>query len=265
MKIIDESLSSLNKRGIYSITSDSGKRYIGSTKKSFLSRMNTHFGKLKCKHHPNEHLQLAWSKYGSESFTFEILEIIEDKEITEARETYWIAFYKSADRKYGYNINPYPDIAPSMGEESKDKIRETLKRRYKSGEIPLNEGNFKKGIQVWNKGKKYESTDHLKVPKTKTDKFMNKYKLDSERRRREMSPVEVYKDGNLIGVWNNAIELSEYSMTIENNIPVNSRFKTAMRRGKPRNYLAKNHIQNACNTNTPYKGLTFKYHIPGPR
>lgn len=265
MKLKDENLSSLNKRGIYSITSDKGKRYIGSTKKSFLSRMKTHVAKLQCNWHQNEHLQNAWCKYGTDKFTFELLEVIEDKESTEERETYWIAFYKSADREYGYNINPYPDKAPSMGEESKDKIRQTLIRRYKAGEIPMNEGNFKKGIQVWNKGKKYKSTDHLKVPKTRTDKVVEKLRIQKEKSRAIMSAVEIYSNGEMIGIWANVMELEEYSLTDENILPIESRFKTEMRRGKPQKYLSHAHINKACKSNTPYKGLMFKYHIPGPR
>lgn len=259
MKIKDESLSSLNKKGIYSITSGKGKRYVGSTKKSFLSRMKTHLGKLNRKCHPNEHLQLAWSKYGSDTFKFEILEVVEDNEFTEERETYWIEQYKSAERDHGYNINPYPGKAPSLGEESKDKISKTLKRRYKNGEIPLNEGNFKKGIEVWNKGKKYKSTDHLKVPKTMTDKFLKKYENDRIRLRNKMLPVEVYEGEKLIGIWKNTIELQEYSLTDKNTIPVNSKFKTKMRRGKPQKYLCSTHVHEACKNNTQYKGLKFKY------
>ena len=144
MKITDESLSSLNKKGIYSITSVSGKRYIGSTRKSFLSRIKTHTAKLRCNWHQNEHLQNAWNKYGSDAFTLEILEVIENNESIEERETYWISFYKSAKREYGYNINPYPNKAPSLGEESKDKIRQTLKRRYKAGGNTIKQWQFQK-------------------------------------------------------------------------------------------------------------------------
>ncbi len=264
MKIKDESLSSLNEKGIYSITHDSGKRYVGSTKKSFVSRMKTHVGKLQCSWHQNDHLQSAWNKYGTDSFTFEVLEVIEDNELVRDREEYWIKYHDAANRAYGYNINAHPDKSPILTPESIEKMRNTLKTRYANGEIPLNAGNFKKGIQVWNKGKKYKSTDHLKVPKTITEKFLNKYKNDRERRRSKMLPIEVYCGEKLIGIWDNAKVLEEYSLTAENTIPVNSKFKAEMRRGKPRQYLNAAHINIAYKTNTLYKGLIFKFKIPGP-
>lgn len=256
MKIKDESLSSLNKKGVYSITCDNGKRYIGSTKKSFLSRMNKHVSMLKINKHPTGHLQLAWNKYSSDLFTFDVLEVIENNEIVEVREAYWIEFYNSANREKGYNINPYPKKAPSSTKESREKIAETRRRRFASGEISLNEGNFKKGIQVWNKGRKYKSTEHLKVPKTMTEKLRMKYK---NHLRNKMLPVEVYKDGTLLGVWKNHMELQEYSLSENNILPVESKYLGEMRRGKPRNFLSYARIKLAAKQDSSYKGLKFKY------
>jgi group I intron endonuclease len=72
--------------GIYSITHiSSGKRYIGSSV-NIKRRWNAHRSALSRKLCDNPHLQNAWTKYGKESFLFEVLEddilstLLEDKE-----------------------------------------------------------------------------------------------------------------------------------------------------------------------------------------
>lgn len=163
MIIHQDSVKNLELKGIYSITSKEGKRYIGSTKKSFFSRFKSHFEKLRSYNHQNSHLQSAWKLYTSENFIFEILEVTDTD--FENREKYWIGFYQSGERDKGYNINKDPNKAPSHTQEVKDKISKTLHEKFKSGEILPNKGILKKGLIPWNKGKKYSSTEHLKVQK----------------------------------------------------------------------------------------------------
>lgn len=160
MRIKEESLEYLYKKGIYSITNKNGKRYIGSTKQSFMSRFIMHAHKLRSGNHQNNHLQSAWKIDGIVGFTFEVLEVLEDR--FEEREKHWIEEYSSWDRSKGYNINRDPNIAPSHTRETRDKISATLRKRYASGEISLNKGNWEKGSPPWNKGTKYDSTAHLK-------------------------------------------------------------------------------------------------------
>lgn len=57
-----------------------------------------HFFGLRTGGHPNKPLQAAWAKHGAEAFTFEILEALEDKDLTpigradllKARERHWL-------------------------------------------------------------------------------------------------------------------------------------------------------------------------------
>jgi len=60
--------------GVYSITnSENGKRYIGSTLN--LSRRKwEHFSHLRCRTHENRHLQSAFTLYGEDKFSFDVLE-----------------------------------------------------------------------------------------------------------------------------------------------------------------------------------------------
>jgi len=66
--------------GVYSITSPSGKRYIGSTKR-FDRRWKVHLYRLKRRIHHCEPLQHAYEKYGEIGLVFEILLVCEFKDL----------------------------------------------------------------------------------------------------------------------------------------------------------------------------------------
>ena len=79
IKISQENLGDLSKRGIYRIFSkETNKSYIGSTWKSFKSRWKQHLSKLNTNKHHSKELQNAINKYGTDSFVCEILEILLD-------------------------------------------------------------------------------------------------------------------------------------------------------------------------------------------
>lgn len=125
-------VSDNNKNGIYKITNKlNGKIYIGSTFCSggFKRRWTVHKSSLKNNRHPNKHLQYSWNKYG-DVFKFEIIEIIDNKDILIEREQYFIDFFESFDDKIGYNISRVVS-APMLGlkhtDEAKKKISEASK------------------------------------------------------------------------------------------------------------------------------------------
>src|ERR1700733_3463740 len=92
------------KSGIYQILNIvNGKFYIGSAVNIY-KRLLTHRAMLDINKHDNIHLQAAWNKYGEESFTFGIVEFVEDKSKLIEREQYWID--KTYCYKIGYNRNP---------------------------------------------------------------------------------------------------------------------------------------------------------------
>jgi group I intron endonuclease len=99
-----------NQCGIYIITNlINDKVYVGSTinKYGIYKRMYEHLYNLRKGKHINEHLQSAWNLYGEENFNFEILEIVDTLEMVNKREEYFIEYYKSYNREYGYNICRY--------------------------------------------------------------------------------------------------------------------------------------------------------------
>lgn len=81
--------------GIYIITNEiNNKVYIGQVgkgeNKNFMTRFNEHIYGLNNNHYKNDHFQKSWNKYKEENFTFDILEIVEDKNLLNDREKYWI-------------------------------------------------------------------------------------------------------------------------------------------------------------------------------
>lgn len=95
--------------GIYSINNlVNGKRYVGKSKK-IENRISAHFSLLK-KDEPsrkvNRHLFAAAKKYGLENFSWEILEYFDklDEDLLADREVFWMEFYNTTDRDFGYNL-----------------------------------------------------------------------------------------------------------------------------------------------------------------
>lgn len=83
------------------VSATTGKVYIGQTTQTLQERINQHnshaYG-----HQYNYHFHNAIRKYGSEDFTYEIIEDdIESIEVLNEREKYWIAYYDSYYN--GYN------------------------------------------------------------------------------------------------------------------------------------------------------------------
>lgn len=87
--------------GIYLIrNSVNGKIYIGSAE-NLGRRRREHWKELRNREHCNAHLQAAWSKYGEEEFSFEVLERCSD---LLKREDHWLYQYGLPNSEIGYNI-----------------------------------------------------------------------------------------------------------------------------------------------------------------
>lgn len=123
---INYSLEELKNAGVYSIVHlESGKRYVGSTK-SFHYRVLTHRATLNKGTHDNKVLQEAWNLYGKEAFSFEILEIILDKDLRIQREQYWMDFYNSV--KEGFNMGTSA-VNPMLGNTHTPEAREKIRQK----------------------------------------------------------------------------------------------------------------------------------------
>lgn len=230
MNIVISKFDDLCKKGVYCITNtENNKIYIGSTLDSFRIRWRKHIQKLRNNTHPNSHLQNAFNKYGENKFQFSIIEIIDnDDEILEKEKEY-IRNKGCCDRLLGYNIESDP-FKREVSEETKQKISETLKRKYASGEITKPSGC---SIAGWNKGKKCPQIGET---------------------RREMSnSIEVYDyNMNLMVTFRSMIDLCEWSE--KNTMP---RLKIDGR-NKKGGILRRDKINLSIRTEKPYKGLYFK-------
>ena len=120
--------------GVYQIYNTvNGKRYIGSSI-HIEQRFKEHLRNLRANKHANAHLQSAWNKYGEHSFVFEEIELCEPDQCLKIEQEY-IDYYYAADRKFGYNIDPYADHAGNtLSEETRKKISEKAKGRKWSKE-----------------------------------------------------------------------------------------------------------------------------------
>ena len=120
--------------GVYQIYNTvNGKRYIGSSI-HIEQRFKEHLRNLRANKHVNSHLQSAWNKYGEHSFILEEIELCEPDQCLKVEQEY-IDYYHAADRKFGYNIDPYADhTGNTLSEETRKKISEKAKGRKWSKE-----------------------------------------------------------------------------------------------------------------------------------
>jgi group I intron endonuclease len=88
---------------IYKITNQvNGKVYIGQTNlPSVQDRFNAHI--KKANRHVNRYLYDAMNHYGIDNFSIEELEHC-DKDDLDDREIYWISYYQSNNKEFGYNM-----------------------------------------------------------------------------------------------------------------------------------------------------------------
>lgn len=122
----------LPKSGIYAIKNTvNGKVYVGSAV-NLRQRFISHRSCLKKGTHHSLKLQRAWDKYGSETFVFEVIESVSDKQNLIKCEQYWIDEMVAAGEHTGYNILPVagsplgikcsPETIAKMSESHKGKI-----------------------------------------------------------------------------------------------------------------------------------------------
>lgn len=107
---------------IYKHTSPSGKYYIGVTKQNPKDRWKNGYGYL-----DNEYFTRAIKKYGWNNIKHEILFTNLTKEEAEQKEIELIAFYKSNNRDFGYNIENGGSLSGKHSEYTRLKISNALK------------------------------------------------------------------------------------------------------------------------------------------
>lgn len=169
--------------GIYKIQHiESGKLYVGSAK-NIESRWGEHFRQLRRGVHHSAKLQRAWNKYGSEMFSFSVLEEVKDPSKLLEREQFWIDSTNAV--KSGYNITPTAGslLGHKMAEESKERMRIAATGHIKSPE-------HRKSLSIVNTGKVMSEEARQKMREAKLGK---KRAPHSDATRAKMSAKKIGK------------------------------------------------------------------------
>lgn len=265
--INQENLDNLQKRGIYRIFTKEGKSYVGSTWKSFKSRWKQHLSKLKTNNHHSKELQNYFNKYGTDSLSCEILEIVEDEKILLDRESYYIEKYNAFEN--GFNENPTPSCSPMLNENSCQKSSETHKKLWEDLKNSMTEGEFEqykkeyalkrglyKGMKAWNKGIKMteEQTANMRKPKKNgVSAAMKEVHKRNSQRFKDLADYVIVYDINKKWIntfWCNS-DLVTYSKSEFNNLPMKLK-KNGTR------FLDPSKIANHIRDGKAYKGLYLK-------
>ncbi len=142
--MIIKKITELNKKeientNIYNIAcvyciycSGNDKVYVGSAS-NYSKRMGCHKHYLRNNKHHNEHLQRSFNKYSEQNIRYYILESFEEKPTIEhlrQREEYWIEYFQSHIREFGFNFCVKADAM-----HSKESILKAVKTRSKTKRI----------------------------------------------------------------------------------------------------------------------------------
>lgn len=102
------------------------KVYIGQTITPLIERSNEHIRRA-LKNEDFHYFHCAIRKYGKNNFIFEEIDKCDSFEELNYMETYWIKFYRSNNKKYGYNLTSGGRKNFTVSEETKEKIRQKRK------------------------------------------------------------------------------------------------------------------------------------------
>ena len=176
--------------GVYIIRNlVNNKVYIGQSK-SCTIRWRSHRSELKGNYHSNTYLQASYNKYGLEAFEYSILEPC-SSDVIDERERYWIKFYDSTNRDFGYNRESGGHKNKKHSEESKQKMKEASK----------NENHYpppsRKGIK-WSEEHKKRVSELLKGKPQKKRSEETKQKIRESRLGKALSSQAKEKLSNAL-------------------------------------------------------------------
>lgn len=118
---------------------ESGRRYVGVTKKTWRQRWNQHvYTSSRLAKKGWSHFANAIRKYGPEAFDHEVLEVCSSLEEANDRERYWIGLYDTRNPVRGFNIKKGGDHTPHP-------IKNPWNRpEYRAKCLPVSKTNVKK-------------------------------------------------------------------------------------------------------------------------
>jgi group I intron endonuclease len=105
--------------GIYFIKCNANSKiYIGQSV-DIKRRFAAHINLLNTNQHFNIYLQRSWAKYGKQFFVFGILELVEDRNMMNDRELYWIKRHNASNPSFGFNVKIGGNVVGAVSESTK--------------------------------------------------------------------------------------------------------------------------------------------------
>jgi group I intron endonuclease len=202
---------------IYKITNKiDNKIYIGQTIGDLERRWKGHLNKgSNCRY-----LKYAINKYGVDNFDFKLVCITFDNQLDDM-EIKYIEQYNSLVPN-GYNLRMGGNSGRHNA-ETKQKISETLKKRYDNGLIRLNNPRIGKPLSEITKKKLSEAHKGKKI----SQESINKRIIS----RRKNKIIQLDIDGNILNSFDSCKEAGEYIGTTTSNICMCCNGKTTTAKG----------------------------------
>lgn len=213
-----------NKLSIYRFKNlINGKVYIGQTTVPMRKRLIQHmtFSRPWTKCHKT-YFHNALAKYGLNNFELSLIEICNSQEELDTREKYWINYYKSNDKQFGYNIE-------SGGKDGRKgiKLTETHKQKLLEANLgkPRKEStkNTLRKIhkELW-KNEEYRK-EHLDIIKCN---------LSSHWQSSSKRVYQYDKHGKFIAVWDKCKDVTDFLYGKGTNGNLSRNIKLNNKRGK---------------------------------
>lgn len=171
--------------GIYCIRNIiNNKVYIGKSI-NIRQRIYNHIGALNSKNlkRDNQYFINSWWKYGKENFEYFILEIIDLKNenlenILKEKELFWIKYYNSIDRNYGYNLRMDSETKMIVHESTRLKLKIANHKRFSNIEERLKIGEKSKNF--WKNNPEIKEEMKEKVSENHTKYHIYQYTKDGK-------------------------------------------------------------------------------------
>jgi group I intron endonuclease len=210
--------------GIYAIVNiANGKRYIGKSVK-IEKRWASHLSLLRRKERSedcNRHLFNAFKSYGEDSFKFEYIEELEVSDpLLAQKELYWMLYYNTVDRRFGYNLRLDTSTKCIVSEETKELIRvNNVGKNNPNYGNKWSEDQKVKASEIakhLHSSGRYSSEETRRKHSVATKKFWEENPEIKEQMRKNVSKSKtifsIYqytKEGILVREWNSMLEVIE--------------------------------------------------------
>lgn len=120
---------------------ESGRRYIGQTKRTMERRWSQHVSQSKKRDGGWSYFANAIRKYGPDAFSHEVLEVCHSLEEANEAEEAWINSFSTCDPKFGFNVakggshTPHPIKNPWDRPGYREKLCNAIKQKWEDPEF----------------------------------------------------------------------------------------------------------------------------------